>query len=234
MNRNLLSKSIAEFIGAFAIVFFGCGYVVVSAEDTGALRLTPVVFGATVGLMIYAVGHISGAHFNPAVTLGFAAVRRFPWREVPHYIVFQVLGATAAAFVLSVTIPGIPHFATTTPTIPLLQAFFLEVVFTFFLMFVIISVATDSRAVGLMAGIAIGATVTVDAFLGGPLTGASMNPARTLGPAFLESDYAALWIYLLGPTIGAVGAAYLYEFLRCETSADHGRSPERRHVKGCC
>ena len=215
MSHLLFQKCLAEFLGAFAIVFFGCGYVAVSG--TAAPELTPIVFGATVSLMIYGVGHLSGAHFNPAVTLGFASVGRFPWKETPYYIGFQVLGGILAATTLAWILPHASSFAATVPSIPIPRAFAVETLLTFFLMFIIISVATDSRAVGTMAGIAIGFTVTVGSFLGGSLTGASMNPARTLGPALLQGEYTAIWIYLVAPPLGALLAARLYEYMRGDT-----------------
>ena len=225
-KSNLFSKSIAEMIGTFAISFFGCGFVVVSGAETP--QMVPFVFGATITIMIYATGHLSGAHFNPAVTLAFASVKRFPYADVPSYLTFQVLGALLGLAALWACIPEISQFATTQPQISVIKAFALEVIFSFFLMFVIISVATDSRAVGMMAGLAIGTTVTICAFMGGPLTGASMNPARSLAPAIFENQFDSLWLYLLAPIVGACLAAFTYEKIRCDNEI------EKNDAKGCC
>lgn len=229
-SKSLIKKSIAEFVGAFAIVFFGCGAIVVGALQSNSILLAnvPWVFGGVVSIMIYALGHISGAHFNPAVTLGFAVVKRFPFWEVPIYWGAQFLGGIVAAFLLLFLFPESPIFGATIPSLITSKALFVEGVLTFFLMFVIISVATDSRAVGTMAGLAIGLTVALDAWLGGGLTGASMNPARSLGPALLENRFEYLWIYFLGPGVGACLAALLYEGIRCENSK------EKQDAKGCC
>jgi MIP family channel proteins len=204
---RLLSRSLAEFLGTFAILFFGCGAIHLGFKN-GEVA---VIFGLTVAFMIYAVGHISGAHFNPAVTLAFAAARHFPLKEVLAYGLAQVLGATAAVALLAGTLPNPGPWGVTSPSIPLFPALIWETALTFFLMFVIVSVATDTRAVGTMAGAAIGATVMVGAWVGGPLTNASMNPARSLGPALVEGRFENLWIYFVGPTLGAVLAALLYE-----------------------
>ena len=160
------------------------------------------------------MAHISGAHFNPSVTLAFAVTRHFPVRQVPVYWLAQCIGATLASLLLSVILPAGAAFGVTAPNVSALQAVAWEGVLTFFLMFVIVSVATDTKAVGVMAGAAIGATVALAAFVGGPVTGASMNPARTLAPAFVSGHYEGMWIYLVGPTVGAVAAALFYELIR--------------------
>ena len=177
---NLLRKSLGELAGTFALVFAGCGSIMVAARFPGSLpvSLVPVVFGLVVAVMVYAVGHISGAHFNPAVTVAFAVVRHFPRKEVLAYCAAQILGGLAAVGLLAVLLPSGSAYGATIPSVGLLQAFLWEVVLTFFLMFVITSVATDTRAVGPMAGVAIGATVMFCAVVGGPITGASMNPAH--------------------------------------------------------
>lgn len=213
---HLFSRSIAEFLGTFAILFFGCGAIHLGFKN-GEIA---VVFGLTVAFMIYAVGHISGAHFNPAVTLAFAASRHFPLKEVLVYWVSQVAGAYAAMAILKATLSPEGSWAVTHPSVSVLSALTWEVVLTFFLMFVIISVATDTRAVGTMAGTAIGATVMVAAWVGGPVTNASMNPARSLGPALLEGNFDNLWIYFIGPTAGAVLAAFVYEHIRVSPNGE--------------
>ncbi|MEO0335391.1 MAG: MIP family channel protein [Pseudomonadota bacterium] len=234
MSRHLFSKAIAEFLGAFAIVLFGCGSVAVSVDmnNPQLLQLVPFVFGFTVCIMIYATGHISGAHFNPAVTFAFASTKRFPWSEVPVYWFAQVLGSIFGCSLLWIMIPEISTYASTQPSVPVFNTFVAELVFSFFLMFVIKSVATDSRAEGVMAGAAIGITVTVAAFFGGPISGASLNPARSLGPAIFEANFDHLWIYLLAPVVGATLGAQLYSFIRCEVDIDP--SVQKQEVKGCC
>ncbi|HVZ80001.1 MAG TPA: MIP family channel protein [bacterium] len=214
----LWKRSLAEFIGTFAMVFAGCGAVMVADRFPGSIApsVVPVVFGLTVAMMIYAVGHISGAHFNPAVTLAFALTRHFPPRSVPFYWAAQCLGSIAAIGLLVILLPPGRAFGTTFSSVHPPQALAWEGVLTFFLMFVIMAVATDTRAEGTMAGAAIGAAVMVAAFVGGPVTGASMNPARTLGPALFQGDLGQIWIYTLGPMLGAAGAAWVYVHLRDE------------------
>jgi aquaporin NIP len=171
-------------------------------------------------VMIYAVGHISGAHFNPAVTLAFAATRHFPLREVGAYWAAQVTGALAAMGLLTLLLPAGHSFGATHTSLAPFQAVGWEIVLTFFLMFVIMAVATDTRAVGTMAGAAIGGTVMLAAWVGGPVTGASMNPVRSLAPALFEGNLDGLWIYMVGPFTGALLAAFIYSQLR------HDLSPE--------
>jgi len=166
--------------------------------------------------MIYATGHISGAHLNPAVTLAFALTRHFPMPRVPVYWLAQLLGATGAALVLRALFGDVAHLGTTLPAGSDGQSFGLEIVLTFFLMFVIMAVATDDRAVGQAAALAIGGTVLLDAMFGGPISGASMNPARSFGPALASGTWGHLWLYILGPIIGAVLGAFIYELVRGE------------------
>lgn len=219
---------IAEFIGTFALVFAGCGAVMVGVihGNQGLLNLVPIVFGLVVACMIYAVGHISGAHFNPAVTLAFAVTRHFPKKEILPYWMAQFLAAILASFILKTILPETESFGATVPSIPVFKALIWEMILTFFLMFVIIAVATDTRAEGVIAGLAIGGTVAFCAFVGGLVTGASMNPARSLGPAIFQNQLQVLWIYMLGPAIGAVLAALVYQCIRCEGN--------NKDAKGCC
>lgn len=198
------------------MVFFGCGAVVLAdLGDTSIGSFVPLVFGGAVSVMIYATGHISGAHFNPAVTLAFWWSRNFPLKRVPGYVVAQILGATLASF-LHFYVWGADHsFGATTMKVAPSVGFVLEVILSFALMFVIMSVATDSRAVGELAGVAIGSTVALCAVVGGPLTSASMNPARTLGPAFFSGEMSHLWIYLTAPIVGAILGATTYQWIRC-------------------
>ncbi len=214
--KHQLPQYLAEFIGTFFMIFFGCGSMIL-AQTNPAYNgsFIPVVWGGAVSIMIYAVGHISGAHFNPAVTMAFWSTGRFPLKRVPGYIASQIAGALTASFV-HLFIWGSEHgFGSTRLSVFLSGGFLVEVILSFALMFVIMSVATDSRAVGELAGIAIGSTVALAAFVGGPLTNASMNPARSLGPAVLAGDFTNLWLYLLAPVIGTVLGAKVYDWIRC-------------------
>jgi len=212
----ILNRAAAEFIGTFALVFAGAGAIVISAGSGGAISHEGVAatFGLVIMVMIYAVGHISGAHFNPGVTLGFAVTRRFAFADVPAYWGAQFAAAIAAAGLLRALFGNIANLGATLPAGSESDSFILEVVLTFFLMFVIISVATDARAVGHAAAIAIGGTVGLDAMFGGPISGASMNTARSLGPALVSGELKSLWVYLAAPPIGAVLGALAYEFVR--------------------
>ena len=221
-------KLAAEFIGTFTMIFVGCGAISVEVSQPGVIGHVGIsmIFGLVVGAMIYATGHISGAHFNPAVTLGFASTDRFPWKQVPAYVLAQCAAALVAMALLKWILPE--HVSGVTGTsLALSKAFFVEVLLTFFLMFVIAAVATDHRAVSQLAGVAIGATVALGALFGGPLTGASMNPARSLGPALVLGDTTNLWLYLVAPCIGAVAGAWAYRLIRCDDQAAD-------NVDGCC
>jgi aquaporin NIP len=214
---DLLRRAAAEGIGVFALVFAGCGAIVAEAEHPGSLGVVGIalVFGLIVMAMIYATGHLSGAHLNPAVTLAFTLTRHLPRAEAAAYVVAQLLGAVAAALMLAVVWPSEPAaLGTTAPTVGLGSAFAYEAVLTAFLMFVIMAVATDTRAVGAGAAIAIGGTVGLDALFGGPVTGASMNPARSLGPALVAGQLTDLWLYLLAPVLGAAIGALAYQLVR--------------------
>jgi aquaporin NIP len=214
---NLTRRAAAEGIGAFALVFAGCGAIVANAEyggDLGAVGVS-LVFGLVIMAMVYATGHLSGAHLNPAVTLAFSLTRHFPAREATAYIAAQILGAIAAAGLLLAVWPSEPAaLGTTLPTVGAGSAVAYEVVLTAFLMFVIMAVATDTRAVGAAAAIAIGGTVGLDALFGGPVTGASMNPARSIGPALASGTTHDLWIYIVAPIAGAALGALAYQLVR--------------------
>ena len=175
-----------------------------------------ISFGLVIMAMIYAVGHISGAHFNPAVSFAFAISRHFPWPRVVGYWTAQLLGALTAAAILRGSLGNLAHTGATLPSGSQAQSFLWELVLTFFLMFVIMAVATDTRAVGEAAAIAIGGTVGLDAMFGGPISGASMNPARSFGPALVSGDLHALWLYIAAPLAGATLGALVYEFIRAD------------------
>lgn len=211
----------AESLGTFAIVFAGCGAIISDRMSGGAVTHTGIAltFGLVVAAMIFALGPISAAHFNPAVTLGFALARRFPWKHVPAYIGAQVAGALLASGLYALlyqSAAGRAKFGATIPTVPLASAAGFEIVLTFLLMLVIMAVATDKRVPGAVPGLAIGGTVALDALFGGPATGASMNPARSLAPALLARGEALAWlpIYLLVPVVGAALAVLCFEALR--------------------
>jgi aquaporin NIP len=214
----LLARSLcAEAIGTFALVFAGAGAIVVDAKTHAIGHVgVAIVFGLVIMAMIYAVGHVSGAHFNPSVSFAFALTRHFPWRRAVAYWIAQVAGAVAAAALLRASLGDRAHVGATLPSGSQAQAFLWELILTFFLMFVIMSVATDTRAVGEAAAIAIGGTVGLDAMFGGPITGASMNPARSIGPALVSGDLHALWLYIAAPLAGAALGALAYQFVRGE------------------
>jgi aquaporin NIP len=226
--RHQLPQYIAEFIGTFFLVFFGCGAMILAEVNPSYNgSLVPFVWGGAVSIMIYAVGHISGAHFNPAVTIAFWSTKRFPSKRVAGYVIAQTGGALLASLVHAV-IWGFEHkFGSTQMSISIAGGFLVEVILSFALMFVIISVATDSRAVGELAGIAIGTCVALCAFVGGPLTNASMNPARSIAPSILDGDLNIIWAYILAPIVGAILGAKTYEWIRCHKE---GESDEH----GCC
>jgi len=212
---SLLHRSAAELFGTYALVAAGCGAIVVNSE-TGALGHVGVAltFGLVVSVMVAATGHLSGAHLNPAVTLAFAVARHFPWREVPAYVLGQLVGALAAALTLLLLFGPVAGLGATVPSGTVWQSLLLEVLLTAALMFVITAVATDTRAVGELAALAIGFTVAANALWGGPISGASMNPARSLGPALVAGVWLAQWVYLVGPIVGAILGAVIYQWVR--------------------
>ncbi len=214
---DLSRRAAAEGLGAFALVFAGCGAIVTDTVQPGVLGAVGVslVFGLVIMAMVYATGHLSGAHLNPAVTLAFALTRHFPRREALAYIAAQALGAIAAAALLLAVWPSAPaDLGTTQPSVGTGSALVYEATLTALLMFTIMAVATDTRAVGAGAAIAIGGAVGLDALFGGPITGASMNPARSLGPALVSGELHDLWIYLLAPVVGAALGALAYQLVR--------------------
>jgi aquaporin NIP len=217
MRSSLGRALVAESIGTFALVFAGAGAIMVDAKTHALGHVgVAIAFGLVIMVMIYAVGHVSGAHFNPAVSFAFALTRHFPWPRVAAYWLAQAAGALIAAAILRGSLGNVAHLGATLPAGSQGQSFLWEVVLTFFLMFVILSVATDTRAVGEAAAIAIGGTVGLDAMFGGPISGASMNPARSLGPAVIGGQLHALWLYLVAPPAGAALGALAYQFVRGE------------------
>lgn len=211
-----MNKLAAETLGTFALVFAGCGAIIANQLSDGAVTHVGIslVFGLVVMGLAYALGDISGAHLNPAVTIGFAFARRFSWFMVLPYVLAQCAGAIAAAAVLRNLYPTATTLGQTLPTGSAQQSFVLEIILTWLLMFVILRVSTGAKEKGIMAGAAVGAVVALDALFGGPISGASMNPARSLGPALLARDLDELWIYFAAPVIGAV-LAVVSEWLVC-------------------
>lgn len=201
-------------------MFIGCGAVVTADQFPGGLSSIGVAaaFGLVVMAMVYATGHLSGAHINPAVTLAFVATRHFPSRDACAYVGAQLIGAAAAGFALLAVWPAKPAaLGATSPAIGTGGAILYELLLTAFLMFVIMAVATDTRAVGPAAAIAIGAAVAMAALTGGPISGASMNPARSFGPAIASGQWQDFWIYLVAPTAGALLGAGAYQLVRGRT-----------------
>lgn len=201
-----MKRLVAEFFGTFGLVFAGTGAIVVNTASNGAITHVGIAltFGLIVLAMIYAFGDVSGAHLNPAVTTAFAVARRFAWKEVPGFIFAQLAGAFAASGLLRVLFPSDERLGSTLPAGSGSQSFIFEVVLTFLLMLVILSVSTGAKEKGITAGIAIGATIGLEAMFAGPICGASMNPARSLAPAVMSGHINPVWIYLIAPVIGAI------------------------------
>ena len=217
-----MKRYISEFIGTFAMIFCGTGAMTIN-EVTGG-DVTHVGIAMTWGLivmaMIYAFGETSGAHFNPAVSIAFAYAKKFSWREVPKYIIAQVLGAFAASLLLWFLFPSSEILGATIPTVDVWRAFVLEFLLTFFLMVVIINVSTGSKEIGPVAGIAIGAVVLLEAMFAGPITNASMNPARSIAPAFVSGNLQHLWMYIIAPILGALLAVVSCKMVKEENCCD--------------
>ncbi|KAG8366823.1 hypothetical protein BUALT_Bualt16G0007800 [Buddleja alternifolia] len=233
---DFLKKVIAEIISSYLLVFVTCGSAALSSRDEQKVSKlgASMTGGLIVTVMIYAVGHISGAHMNPAVTLAFAAIRHFPWKQVPFYAAAQLTGATCAAFTLRVLLHPIQYIGTTSPSGTHIQALIMEIVVTFSMMFITSAVATDTKAIGELAGIAVGSSVCITSILAGtfketwshfcrPISGGSMNPARTIGPAIASNYYNGIWVYILGPVCGTLLGAWSYSFIRVPEKATNAR-----------
>ncbi len=216
-----MKKYYAEIIGTFGLVFAGTGAIIINDASGGAITHAGIAltFGLIVLAMIYTVGDISGAHLNPAVTVGFWAARRMSGREVLPYIASQITGAILASGLLRFLFPESHLLGATLPAGPESQSFILETVLTFFLMLTILNVSTGSKEKGITAGIAVGSVITLEALFAGPICGASMNPARSLAPALVSGHFEHLWIYLVAPVLGAVAAMFACRCIR---------------EKGCC
>lgn len=214
-RRPATAALVAEAIGTFVLVLAGCGAVAVDARShtLGPFGVA-AAFGLAIMAMVYALGHISGAHFNPAVTVGFAVGRHFSPRQVGPYWFAQLGGALAAALTLRLSLGPHAALGVTHPTVDAAAAFVWEAILSGVLMLVITAVATDTRAVGQAAAIAIGGTIALAALVGGPISGGSLNPARSLGPALVAGDLDGIWVYLIAPPLGAVAGALAYGWLR--------------------
>jgi aquaporin NIP len=216
-----MKQLFAEFFGTFALVFAGTGAIIINDISNGSISHIGIAFtfGLVVLAMIYSLGDISGAHFNPAVTLGFLASGRFPSHLVIPYIASQCLGALLASIILKLLFPQHSTLGMTLPSGLVFQSFILEVILSWLLMFVILNVSTGAKEKGLTVGIVIGAVVALEALFAGPICGASMNPARSLAPAIVSAHLESLWVYLTAPIIGACLAVFA---CRCVQE------------KGCC
>ena len=211
-----MKKCAAEFFGTFCLVFAGTGAIVVNDTTGGVISHAAIaaVFGLVVLAMIYTVGDVSGAHLNPAVTLGFFAAGRLGFPLVLPYMISQTLGAVTASATVRLLFPQHANLGATMPANTALQSFILEVILTLILMWVILSVSTGAKEKGITAGIAVGAVIALEALFGGPISGASMNPARSLGPALVSVKLDSLWIYLTAPFVGAILAVLVCRLVR--------------------
>lgn len=217
-----MKKYISEFIGTFALIFCGTGAMTINEVTNGSIGHVGVAitWGLIVMAMIYAFGETSGAHFNPAVSISFAYAKKFSWTEVPKYIIAQILGAITASLLLLYLFPTSEFYGATLPTTDAMRAFVLEFLLTFFLMITIINVSTGSKEAGIMAGIAIGGVVLLEAMFAGPITKASMNPARSIAPAIVSGHYEHLWLYLTAPIFGALLAVLTCKFIKDDNCCD--------------
>jgi len=226
MTGSLARRLVAEAFGTFVLVFAGTSAIVVDHQTAGTLGQVGValVWGLTVLAMVYAIGDASGCHLNPAVTLGFAADGRFPPGEIAPYAMSQCLGAILGSLGIGLVFPGAVGSTVTAPSAGLAQSFALEVFLTLYLMFVILRVSSGSKERGAMAGVAVGGVIAAEALCGGPVSGASMNPARSLGPALVSGRFDTLWIYLVAPCLGALVAVLVHRLI--QPAAGH---PPRGH-----
>lgn len=217
-----MKRLLAEFLGTFILVFAGTGAIVINHASGGVIGHPGIalVFGLVVLAMVYTFGDISGAHLNPAVTLGFAAAGRFPWRDVGGYLAAQSAGAFAASAVLRLLFPLSPTLGATLPAGPASQSFVLELILTAILMLVILNVSTGAKEKGITAGIAVGSVIAFEAMFAGPICGASMNPARSLAPAILSGHFEHLWLYPVATILGALLAVPLGKVLRSDSPQD--------------
>ena len=216
MSKDFTRKCVAEIIGTYILIFCGTGAVIIDEQTNGAITHAgiAITFGLVVMSLIYALGDISGAHMNPAVTIAFTIAKRFPASNLLPYVFSQVAGAILASLTLKMLFPANEFLGATIPSGTYWQSFVLECLLTFFLMLVIINVATGSKEVGMFAGLAIGSVVLLEAMFAGPICGASMNPARSIGPGLVSNHLQSLWIYIAAPIIGAAAAIPCWQYLK--------------------
>ncbi|HOZ86881.1 MAG TPA: aquaporin [Bacteroidia bacterium] len=214
-----MRKYLAEMIGTFSLVFCGTGAIIINQHSGGAITHVgiAITFGLIVSAMIYALGDISGAHFNPAVSIAFWVAGKFPAGELLPYIFSQAIGAFTASTALKLLFPENETLGATLPAGPAMQSFVLELILTFILMFVIINVASGSKEQGMFAGLAIGSVVLLEAMFAGPVSGASMNPMRSIAPAFVSGHVEHLWVYIAAPILGAIIAVIIWMGLKQKT-----------------
>jgi aquaporin NIP len=211
-----MNKYLSEFLGTFSLVFAGTGAIVINQVSNGTITHVGIAltFGLIVLAMIYTFGEVSGAHLNPAVTVAFCVARRFPKAQVFPYIISQCAGAFLASGLLRFLFRESKTLGATLPAGSPAQSFILELVLTFMLMLVILSVSTGAKEKGITAGIAVGSVIALEAMFAGPICGASMNPARSLSPAVISANLQHLWIYLIAPTAGAIMATFVCRFVQ--------------------
>ncbi|KAD5316852.1 hypothetical protein R6Q59_032075 [Mikania micrantha] len=226
---SLTRKLGAEFVGTFILIFAATAGPIVNEKYSGSETLigNAACAGLAVMIIILSTGHISGAHLNPSLTIAFAALRHFPWAQVPAYILAQVSASICASFALKGVFHPFMSGGVTVPSVSTGQAFALEFLITFNLLFVVTAVATDTRAVGELAGIAVGATVMLNILVAGKSSGGSMNPVRTLGPAVAAGNYTVIWVYLLAPTLGAIAGAGVYTLVKLQAGEGEEPRPAR-------
>ncbi|XP_074346477.1 putative aquaporin NIP-type [Apium graveolens] len=214
---TLIQKAIAEIVGTYFVIFAGCGSVAVNKLYGGSVTFPGicVTWGLIVLVMIHCVGHISGAHFNPAVTIAQVLFLKFPWKEAPLYIISEFVGSILASGTLALLfdVDKKSYFGTL-PVGSNAQSLVIEIIISFLLMFVICGVATDDRSNKKNTGVAVGMTIMLNVFVAGPISGASMNPARSFGPALVMHEFRAWWVYFVGPIVGTIAGAFVYQLLR--------------------
>lgn len=227
-NRSRFQPYVAELVGTFALVFAGAGSIVINDVSGGAVTHLgiAITFGLIVMAMIYSLGEVSGAHINPVVTIGFALSGRFPSRKIAPYVSAQIAGGCMAGYLLRWMFPDHATLGSTLITGSVGRGLGMETLLTFLLMFVILRTATGAREKGIMAGAAIGATVALEALFAGPITGASMNPARSIGPALASMTFDNLWVYIVAPLAGAVLAVLLANTMEPSTEQISDRSEQ--------
>lgn len=227
-----MQKYYAEIFGTFILLFSGAGAIVTNQVSQGTVTHVGIalVFGMVVTSVIYAIGEISGAHINPAVTIAFWVSRRFPGKEVMPYIICQVIGALAACLLLKIIFPGLDNYGMTLPAGSDMQSLILEGVLTWMLMFVVLCVSTGAKETGILAGVAIGSVIAMEAIFAGPICGASMNPARSFAPALVSGNLQSLWLYLVGPTAGAILAVPSLWLVRNHKNAPATETPDELKI----